>query len=329
MTNDKKARVAVIGCGAVFEAFYLVALKQLVNEGALEIVLLVDSNEKFARTFLGDFPGAKVSTSLDEGLQTTHVERAFVLTPPSSHAPIMAQLAEGNVHVYCEKPLTVSPKEARETRDHFARHGLLCKVGFARRMFPNFRAFKECFAQLGSSRTLTITDGEVFRWPIKTAGIFAPTEVGGGVVWDKLSHNLDLIQWVDGIEGIDRVHSNCRPGRVPTDILVEGRTRNGGFKVAVSWTEGLPNMVRGSDGTNTVSSKNGLVDNLAHSFTGLRAPKVPFDVTSYGDAVKASLEEFLRLRSPDELSSLASADESVALTEFLFLIDAQARGAQA
>lgn len=329
MTNEnKKARIAVVGCGAVFEAFYLEALKRLGAVGALEIVLLVDSNEKFARSFLKDFPSAKVATGLDEGLRSVKVERALVLTPPSSHAPIMARLADADVHVYCEKPLTVSPQEAVETRDLFASRGLLCKVGFVRRMFPNFRLFKECFAQLGAGRTLTITDGEVFRWPIKTAGIFAPSEVGGGVVWDKLSHNLDLIQWVDGIEGIDLVRSHCRPGRVPTDILVKGRTRNGCFKVVVSWTEGLPNLVRGSDGTNTITSKNGLMDHLATT-ADLRIPRVPFDVASYGEAVQASLEEFLRLRAPEEVSRLASADDGVALTGFLSLIDAQARGVQA
>ena len=328
MKNKKPERLAVIGCGAVFEAFYLEALRQLTAAGTLEVVLLVDSNKKFASSFLKDLPSAKVATQLDEGLQGTEVDRALVLTPPSSHASVMAQLANSDVHVYCEKPFTVSPQEARETRDLFASRQLICKVGYVRRMFPNFRAFKGCFAQLGASRTLTITDGEVFRWPIKTSGIFTPTEVGGGVVWDKLSHNLDLIQWIDGVESIDRVSSRCRAGRVPVDIFVEGRTCKGRFKVAVSWAEALPNLVRGSDGRNTVTSKNGLVESLTTNFDDLRTPKQPFDVASYADAVKASLQEFISLRSPSESSPLATAAESVALTEFLSYIDTQAREAQ-
>ena len=221
--NRKSISLAVIGCGAVFELFYLQALKRICNNGTLEVVLLVDTSESYASSYLKYFPSAQIARRLDEGLRTVKIDRALVLTPPSSHASILAELARIGVH--CEKPLTVSPQEAIATRDLFKNQRLLCKVGFVRRMFPNFQALKELFAQLGTSRMLSITDGEVFRWPIKTNNIFKPEEIGSGVVWDKLCHNLDLIHWIDGIESVERVISNCRPSQVPVDILVEGRTR--------------------------------------------------------------------------------------------------------
>lgn len=318
-------KIAVIGCGAVFEAFYLDALRKMQAEGLIDVVLLVDNLPGNLKSAHRSFPKAKTASDLCTGLSYLSIDRAIVLTPPATHAPIMLELAEAGIHVYCEKPLTVSPTEAKTIAETFASKNLICKVGYVRRLFPNFQAFRSMYSNLGSNRDLSVSDGEVFRWPIKTGSIFSPIVPGGGVVWDKLSHNLDIIQWTAGLRTIDRVQSSCKTGRVPVNILVEGNTNHGKFRIAVSWTEGFANVVSANDGTHTIESKNGLTHSLRVSSTGLSSPNIKMNATSYDEAVQIALRDFFKLRDNKETSILATAEESVILTEFLAHVDMTAR----
>lgn len=326
MVNEFAPRIAVIGCGAVFDAFYLKALKKLSDNREVNVVALVDSNREYVKRYLKYFPSSRAFASMDADFSNLKVSRSLVLTPPSTHAEILGKLASMDSHVYCEKPLTISTAEAITVRETFSKANLLCKVGYVRRLFPNFQVIKANYSKLGSDRFLSITDGEVFRWPIKMDSIFMPEKVGGGVIWDKLSHNLDLIQWIDGIKSVDRVISNCAEGQVPVDVLVEGQTNTGGFKIAASWTESFPNMVKVSDGNNILLSNNGIDSTLKSNLDIDVNSKTLFDVTTYEEAVEASLREFLKLSKVDENSILASVEESVSLTKYLSVIEASVRG---
>lgn len=326
MVNEFTPRIAVIGCGAVFDAFYLKALKKLSDNGEVNVVALVDSNRDYIKRYLKYFPSSRAFASMDADFSNLKVSRSLVLTPPSTHAEILEKLASMNSHVYCEKPLTISTAEAITVRETFSKANLLCKVGYVRRVFPNFQVFKTNYSKLGSDRLLSITDGEVFRWPIKMDSIFMPEQVGGGIIWDKLSHNLDLIQWIDGIKSIDKVISNCVEGQVPVDVLVEGQTNTGCFKIAASWTESFPNMVKASDGENILLSNNGIDSTLKSNLDIDENSKTLFDVTTYEEAVEASLREFLKLSKVDEKSILASVEESVSLTKHLSVIEASVKG---
>lgn len=318
-------RIGVIGCGAVFEAFYLDALRKRQAEGLIDLVLLVDSRPQNIEAVRRYFPRAIGVNDLSTGIDIDSLDRAIVLTPPATHAPIMQVLAAAGVHVYCEKPLTVSPVEARAIAESFSSRDLICRVGYVRRLFPNVNVFRNLYSRLAPNRNLSISDGEVFRWPIRTGAIFAPAEAGGGVVWDKLSHNLDIVQWLAGLHSIERICTSCKSGGVPVDVLVEGTTDHGEFRVAVSWTEGFANLVSATDGIATVESRNGLTQSLRVSSTQLSSLPVERGMRSYGEAVGAALDEFFRLRSRQEKSVMASAEESVILTDFLSSIDRTAR----
>lgn len=318
-------RIGVIGCGAVFEAFYLDVLREQQAEGQIDLVLLVDSQARNIAAVRRYFPRATTACDLGTGLANTSLDRAVVLTPPATHAPIMQLLTKAGVHVYCEKPLTVSTAEAGLIAESFSSQELICRVGYVRRFFPNFQALRGLYSRLGPKRNLSISDGEVFRWPIKTGAIFAPAEAGSGVVWDKLSHNLDMVQWIAGLRSIERVRAGCKPGRVPVDVLVDGTTDHGEFRIAVSWTNGLANLVSATDGIETIESINGLAQSLRVSSAAWSSPSIEAGITSYGEAVRAALGEFLRLKHFKEESILATAEQSVVLTDLLASVDQAAR----
>lgn len=318
-------KLIVIGCGAVFKHFYVEALQALERRGVLSVGALVDGVVANRDAAVRAFPRARGFATLAEALGQGGAQAVVVLTPPAGHHRILLEAAKAGLHGYCEKPLTTSVRETEEVQAAFSQARLRCKVAYTRRFFPNIRALRAQFQQLpAGSRHFAICDGETFRWPIATGGIFNRADPGAGVVWDKVSHNLDLVNWFSPIRELTSVRSSCRPGAVPTDVFVEGRTDTGTFDLAVSWTAGLPNtvMVRG-DGRRFTCA-NGLVPWVhAEPATGLPPLDVPGEAPGgYGDAVRLAVQEFA---APGADSLLADCADDVALTGYLSQINRLAR----
>jgi predicted dehydrogenase len=319
-------QVAVIGCGAVFETFYSNALRNLEKSALIKVRLLVDPEPRNLTNAGRAFPHSTQAQSFDQSPRALKLDCALVLTPPATHCGILLRLAETGISVYCEKPLTTSVAEAEQIAAAFKKQGVECKVGYVRRLFPNFQVLRKIFSVMGPKREIALSDGEVFRWPIKTSGVFLPGNAGAGVVWDKLSHNLDLIHWVAGLKEVTKVESSCQPGCVPADILVEGMTNFGHFRAAVSWTTALPNMISLADGSSRAECQNGLSSNIRMSsaLAGSEEP-VKRAPRNYGEALQFALEAFFEGRKDGAGSLLATADESIVLTKFLTTINAKAR----
>jgi predicted dehydrogenase len=318
-------KLIVIGCGAVFKNFYCDALREMERRGLLSVRVLVDgveANRKLARQA---FPHALGCATLAEGLIEKDLDGAIVLTPPVGHHPILLAIANAHLHAYSEKPLTTALSEAYEVHAAFSSRNLRCKVAYTRRFFPNVRALRALFQQLpSSSKCLTISDGETFRWPINTGGIFQSSDPGAGVVWDKASHNLDLIHWFSPIREIVSVRSGCRPGAVPTDVYVRGTTETSAFELAVSWTAGMPNTINASGGGKRYTCANGLApwitaEPAATGTSPAVAGQLP---ATYGDAVRLAIEEFVGAATEGTLSDCA---EDVVLTGYIAQVNGLAR----
>lgn len=318
-------KLIVVGCGAVFKHFYLDALQALEGRGVLSVSALVDGVAANREAGLKAFSKAQGFATLAEALGKTDAQAVVVLTPPAGHHRILLEAAKAGLHGYCEKPLTTSLREAEEVQTAFTAAKLRCKVAYTRRFFPNVRILRKLFQQLpAGSRRLAISDGETFRWPIASGGIFSPADPGAGVVWDKASHNLDLVNWFSPIREITAVRSSCQPGAVPTDVFVQGRTESGTFDLAVSWTAGMPNTITAGGGGRRYACANGLAPWIsAEPATDLPSLDVPGGKPGhYGDAVRLALEEFVSTSPEGTLSDCA---DDVALTAHLLNIHRLAR----
>lgn len=151
--------VAIIGCGAVFEVFYMEALSRMHRAGVIKVMVLVDSIQQNVERAASRFANARLASDLSQA-DLDGIDRALVLTPPASHFGICMLLAKAGVHVYCEKPLTTSPQEARDIAAAFMDKNLICKVGYVRRLFPNVRAVRSLYGRIAGGRHIAVSDGE-------------------------------------------------------------------------------------------------------------------------------------------------------------------------
>jgi predicted dinucleotide-utilizing enzyme len=102
--NDGSLKIAIVGCGAICEFYYLPALKR--HKNVMEQLKLVDIDEQRLRAL-------EVAFGTRKGIKEYHdllgeVDGVIVATPPSSHHRIAMDFLREGAHVLCEKPLAAS-----------------------------------------------------------------------------------------------------------------------------------------------------------------------------------------------------------------------------
>lgn len=204
-------RLGVLGCGKVFERFHLPAIDQLPS---VELAAAYDPSPDRLRwatrrahpPALFDSPAALIGGA--------DLDALLVLTPPPDHAGAAVRGLEAGLHVLVEKPMALEPGAGRRMVDaaHLARCRL--QVGFSRRFREPYRKVR---ALLGAADRLQLRSVRfelsfpTSSWKARTS-FLGDDGLGGGVLDDVLSHQVDLICWLLGA-----------PDRVKAETAGSGR----------------------------------------------------------------------------------------------------------
>ncbi len=181
-----KVKVALIGLG-VMGMNHARVLKQLPN---VELVAVFDP--RFSN--LIDYP---MVDNLEEIFQT-RPDYCVLATPTKSHEEIVLKLADHNINILIEKPLTFSSKSAERIRMRIQKTNLVIGVGHIER----FNA-----ALLEAKRRITNFElGEIYQISTRRIGPFPERIVDVGVVLDLATHDIDLTKWIADAE-YKSVHS--------------------------------------------------------------------------------------------------------------------------
>jgi predicted dehydrogenase len=137
--NKNTPRIAIVGCGAFTEVFYLPALAH--HPEILKEAILVDNNEERLKKLALKFHVAEYHKDYHKVLDK--VDGAIVAVPHQFHYPISMDFLKKGVHVLCEKPLADSPDKASEMVDQAARSGVTLSANHTQRLFPANIKIKE------------------------------------------------------------------------------------------------------------------------------------------------------------------------------------------
>lgn len=106
----KVTGVGVIGCGNISQIYLANMTKRYSN---LEVIACADMFPEKAQEAKETY-GIKKACSVEELLADPDIEIVVNLTIPAVHYAINKQILEAGKHVYCEKPMALSAKEAQE-----------------------------------------------------------------------------------------------------------------------------------------------------------------------------------------------------------------------
>lgn len=226
-------RVAVVGIGKMGVSH----LSMVRAHPEVEVVAVCDS-VGYVLDVLAKYTGLRTFTDYRTMLDAVSADAVLIATPTPSHADLVRYALERGLHVFCEKPLTLSSADSAELVELAGASGLVTQVGYHNRFVGAFQEVKKVLdsGAIGTvSHALAESYGPVVLRP-KGSTWRSRRTTGGGCLYDYAAHPLDLLTWYLGepvsaggtiigsifsAETDDEVYSTLRyPGDVSAQLSV-------------------------------------------------------------------------------------------------------------
>jgi predicted dehydrogenase len=233
-------RIAVVGCGAVVDQYYVGALKKLEASGSVKVTALVDPDPARIAALARRFPFARgfavPADALAKGADLT-----IVASPPSVHAEHAVAALHSGSHVLCEKPMAASIGDAERMVATARDSRRVLAVGMTRRMYPCLAEARALVASgaLGEGLSFTYREGGVYGWPVNTDFPFRRATAGGGVLMDKGAHVIDFLAALFGAPVVTSYADDGHSEGVETNCEIGLSFPRASGKVQLSWSQPL------------------------------------------------------------------------------------------
>ena len=229
-------KVAVIGLGKMGLSHLAIAN----GLSGIEIVAIVDS-APLVGSGLSKITGIRHISDAREALKLDGLDAIIVATPTASHEAIVREALARGLHVFCEKPLTLSDEVSRELGALAADKGLVAQVGYHNRFVACFGELKRLIdaGAVGKvSHVLAEAYGPVVTRPAK-ATWRGKAELGGGALMDYAAHPLNLLNWYFGpATGCDSaVLSQICSKAVEDEVYASLRFADVSAQLSVNWSD--------------------------------------------------------------------------------------------
>jgi predicted dehydrogenase len=212
--------VALLGCGAVIQDFYLPVLSALASEG-LRVTHCFDLDARNARHVAHALGAVAITGGLEALLDAPATDGVIVSTPNVLHAgAVTACLAAGR-HVFCEKPVATRTDECDAIERALATSDRVLTVNLLRRCFPSTVAMRHLIdtQAIGTPLRIEAVEGGRGGWHSRTGFQFSRPSSGGGVTMDRGSHLFDLLIHWFGVPTLESYWDDALGGCESTSIV--------------------------------------------------------------------------------------------------------------
>lgn len=149
---------------------------------------------------LGKYTGMRGAEDYFAMLENVPLDAVVIATPTKAHFPMVKAALDKGLHVFCEKPLTLSGPESQELAELAAGKGLRTQVGYHNRFVAAFGEAQRLLA-LGAIGTVRHAMAEAYGPVVlrpKGGTWRSRRSEGGGCLYDYAAHPLDLLSWYLG-----------------------------------------------------------------------------------------------------------------------------------
>ncbi len=136
----------------------------------------------------------KVYEDYKEMLADKDIDAVLVCSSTDTHADISIEAAKAGKHVFCEKPVDLTPEKVQAVIDAVAEAGVKLQVGFNRRFDHNFAHVRSLIneGKVGNLELIKITSRDPEPPPAEYAA------VSGGMFLDMTIHDFDMARFLAG-----------------------------------------------------------------------------------------------------------------------------------
>jgi predicted dehydrogenase len=190
-----KIRFCLIGAG---RAGMVHARNLASNIKNADLTAIVDSDSKVAGERGEELGVTNLFSDLDEALSSDLFDAVVVVTPTFTHRDIVVKCAEAKKHVFCEKPMSIRPEEARAMIEATSKNNVKLQVGFMRRFDPPFLHAKEVIDSGELGEVMIVKS--VGRGPGLPPPWTYNVVESNGLLGEVNSHDFDSTRWFAGSE---------------------------------------------------------------------------------------------------------------------------------
>jgi len=205
----KNVGICIVGvgrAGAVHSRNYSGCIKNA------KLVAVVDADHNNAVKAAEEYGVKKCYTNHEEALKQKNVDALVISTPTFTHAKIAIDAAEAEKHIFCEKPMALTLKEAGEMIRAARKAGVKLQIGFMRRFDTEFRSAKQKIEEgiIGKPSLIKSTG----RGPGLPPPWACDPKTSIGMLAEVNSHDFDSVRWLMG-SNIIRVYAEAETIAVP------------------------------------------------------------------------------------------------------------------
>ena len=229
VASVKKLRIGLIGFGAMgkVHAFCVSNLKFYYTSLPFdaEIYGVCTTSYEKSQALAEQFGFALAAKNEDELIYNDDIDIIDICTPNIYHYETIKKALAAGKHIYCEKPLCVTAREAEEVSAIAKEKGLICNIVFNNRNMSAVMKAKELIDEGRLGRIISFRGAYLHNSCTdvnRPAGWKQNKDIcGGGVLFDLGSHIIDLIYMLCGefssVNGTSQIAFPSRKGADGSD----------------------------------------------------------------------------------------------------------------
>jgi 1,5-anhydro-D-fructose reductase (1,5-anhydro-D-mannitol-forming) len=195
-----KIRWGIIGIGNIVNGTMAPGMQ---NDPNSEIVAATSRDQGRADAFVAKFEAKYGYTDYDEMLANPEVDAVFIATPNSQHAEQVIAAAKAGKHVLCDKPMSISVKDAVREIEACRAAGVKLGINFHNRRLQWVNDSKALVAEgkLGDIQNLVVEASAGLRPPDDWRN---SKELSGlGTTYSQGVHVFDFIRYILGSNPVE------------------------------------------------------------------------------------------------------------------------------
>jgi predicted dehydrogenase len=188
-------RVGIIGAGKMGLSHFAIA-----NAVPGSQVAAVCDTSRYVLSVLSKYADVQTFTSHEEMIDKARLDAVIVATPTSTHFEYAKYALERDVHLFVEKPLTLSPTDSRALSELAMARKRVNQVGFHNRFIGTFQEAQR-LVRAGVLGMVSNIHGSAFGQVVikeQNRTWRAKRSEGGGCLHDYASHVIDLMNFLVG-----------------------------------------------------------------------------------------------------------------------------------
>jgi len=160
-----------------------------------QVAYVVDSDRERADKLAAEL-GTRSAYDVDAVINSPDVDAVVISTPIFTHKEFCLKAAAAGKHIFCEKPLALTERDAEEIVEAVDRAGVKFLIAFMSRFDRSFELAKEKLEQnaIGTPVFVRSTGRDPGLPPVPGWG--SDPEACGDIAFELCSHDYDRMRWL-------------------------------------------------------------------------------------------------------------------------------------